>query len=209
MKGRTVRDAWYRQVLGTQLVADACRVLLLHLAHEMTEQGYVQVPRETLAADLGIHEKRVTARIGEAVKAGLLVRVGGGHNGQVTQYAAQVTGGKGPAERVPTRAPGEAVGTRFTWTYSSAKRVPTPATERSQSVAKVPAERDPYDAHAPARVTSKTRAPERTPDGSRVSRLHVLRSKDGSNNGMGTGPAPRLAARPSLRTTAPQTGRSA
>jgi len=208
MSRRTVRDLWYREVLSTPLAADACRVLLLHLAHEMTEQGYVKVPREQLADVLGIHPKRVTARIGEAVKVGLLVRVSGGHNGQVAQYAAQLTGGKGPAERVPTRVPGEAVGTRSTWTYSSAERVPTPVAGAPRRVTKVPAERDPYDAHARARGTSRTRAPEPAPDGSRVL-LAVVRTEDGSDNGMSATPAPFLTADPSVPTTQREAGWSA
>jgi hypothetical protein len=112
---RTVRDVWHAEVLRTPLVRDACRVLLLHLAtvtdgqgrHLMTEAGRVKVPRERLAADLGINPKRVTDRITEATRAGLLVKVGGGHNGQVSQYVAQPVGaGKVPAEPAPTARPG-------------------------------------------------------------------------------------------------------
>jgi hypothetical protein len=111
---RSVRDVWHAEVLRTSLVRDACRVLLLHMAtacdsqgrHLMTDTGRIRVPRERLAADLGINPKRVTDRITEATRAGLLVKVGGGHNGQVSQYMAQPMGtGKVPGEPAPTLPP--------------------------------------------------------------------------------------------------------
>ena len=76
---QAVRDRWYWTVIKTDLVAGSCReVLSLIAVHHMSELGHVDVPRKTLAKELGIAEHRVTVRIGEAVKAGLLTRVAGG-----------------------------------------------------------------------------------------------------------------------------------
>lgn len=102
MSRRTVREAWYAAVIKTTLVNGACRELLSLMAvRHMTDRGYAKVPRKTLADELGIAEHRVTVRIGEAVKAGLLVRVAGGINGQTVTYAAQLPPSEGVAERHP------------------------------------------------------------------------------------------------------------
>ncbi|MCU1613517.1 MAG: hypothetical protein JWO98_1057 [Frankiales bacterium] len=106
MSRRTVREAWLSEILRSPLIGDACRVLLLHMAtvstvstrggHPMTDTGRIKVAREELAEALGVKPNRITNRITEATRAGLLRKVGGGHNGQTAIYAAQVQGpGKG------------------------------------------------------------------------------------------------------------------
>lgn len=98
---RNVRDRWYSEVVRTRLVSGSCRELLAYVAvKHMTELGHVKVPRAVLARALGIAEHRVTVRMSEAVKAGLLARVAGGVNGQTVQYAAQL-----PVEGAGSRHP--------------------------------------------------------------------------------------------------------
>jgi hypothetical protein len=106
---RDVRDRWQEEVLRTRLIKDSCRVLLLYMAtakdsqgrHLMTEVGYIRRSREQLAAALGLKPQRITDRISEATRAGLLVRVAGGVNGQTAQYAANFPPGPGVASRHP------------------------------------------------------------------------------------------------------------
>ncbi len=102
MSRRSVRDAWRDDVLRSALIGDACRVLLLHMAtvtsvttkggHPMTDTGRIKVSRDELAEALGVKPNRITNRITEATRAGLLRKVAGGHNGQTAVYAAQVQG---------------------------------------------------------------------------------------------------------------------
>jgi DNA-binding Lrp family transcriptional regulator len=88
---RTVRDRWVAEVWSSRAIKDGCRVLMLLLAEDMTESGYAAaVAREEWAERLGIAPRRVTERITEATKAGLLTKVGGGYNGQTARYAAQL-----------------------------------------------------------------------------------------------------------------------
>lgn len=95
-----MRDAWLEEVLRTARVKDACRVLLIYMAtardgqgrYFMTESGRIRVSRERLAAALDVNPKRITDRITEATRAGLLIKVGGGYHGQVSQYLAQLVG---------------------------------------------------------------------------------------------------------------------
>ena len=54
MSRRTVRDRWYAEVLRTRLVTGPCRELLALMAvMHMEDRGYVKVPREQLADELG------------------------------------------------------------------------------------------------------------------------------------------------------------
>ena len=53
-------------------VGNGVRVLLLYLADHMKANRMVSVPRSTIARDLGISEREVTARIKAAREAGLL-----------------------------------------------------------------------------------------------------------------------------------------
>jgi hypothetical protein len=94
MSRRTVRDRWYAEVIRTRLVTGPCRELLALIAvMHMDDRGYAKVPRDQLADELGISAHRVTVLIGQATKAGLLVKVAGGFNGQTSKYAAQVVEG--------------------------------------------------------------------------------------------------------------------
>lgn len=84
-------------------IGDACRVLLLYLASHMTDAGRVSVPRARIVAELNIDERRVTARITEATRAGLLSKRGGGYNGRTAEYEALLPNGvKVAAERPPS-----------------------------------------------------------------------------------------------------------
>jgi hypothetical protein len=99
---RDVRDRWFAEVVRTRLVSGSCRELMAYVAvKHMTELGHVKVPRATLAAALDIAEHRVTVRMSEAVKAGLLHRSAGGVNGQTMQYTALPFWGQGAASRHP------------------------------------------------------------------------------------------------------------
>ncbi len=94
MSRRTVRDRWYAEVIRTRLVTGPCRELLSLMAvMHMDDRGQVAVPRDQLADELGISPHRVTVLIGQATKAGLLVKVAGGFNGQTSRYVAQVVEG--------------------------------------------------------------------------------------------------------------------
>ena len=214
MSRRSVRDVWHAEVLWTPLVRDACRVLLLHLAtatdgqgrHVMTELGRIKVPRERLAADLGINPKRVTDRITEATRVGLLVKVGGGHNGQVAEYAARPQASrKVPAEPVPTRGPASLAGLVKVPANGGPSRaaepVPTPVANDRRRVTKVLAEPAPY-VRARARAPYRNRGTEPAPDGSRGPEPH--HTPNSSSNEDGATPAPVVAASPWVPTTQPQ-----
>lgn len=170
MTRRTVRDAWYEAVIKTTLVNGACRELLSLMAvRHMTERGYVRVPRKVLAAELGIIEHRVTVRTAEAVKAGLLVRVSGGVNGQTVQYAAQLPPTQGVAERHPQR---RVEGVAEAAPGGVAERHPETAPEGQPGCRRTTPIR--------ARATYKNREQQPAPNGSRVERdhLHPVRSID-------------------------------
>ena len=53
-------------------VGNGVRVLLVYLADNMRPDRTVSVPRSTIARDLGVSEREVTARIRAARDAGLL-----------------------------------------------------------------------------------------------------------------------------------------
>jgi hypothetical protein len=88
MSRRGLRDRWRTIVYCTPTIGDACRVLLLLLSETMTDAGYVSVPRAALADQLNVYPQRITDRVGEAVKANLLQKVGGGYHGVTAQYVA-------------------------------------------------------------------------------------------------------------------------
>lgn len=90
-----IRERWIAEVLRADYIGDACRVLLLVLARNMTDRGAVSVPRHKLATMLGKPERRISERIAEAVKAGLLSRLGGGYRGRTAEYMAYLPGRKG------------------------------------------------------------------------------------------------------------------
>lgn len=185
MNRRTVRDRWYCEVIRTRLVSGSCRELLAHIAvRHMTELGHVKVPRRELAAALGITEHRVTVRMGEAVKAGLLDRIAGGVNAQTTQYGARLPGGLGVASRHPRPE-----------VEVSGKRHPQNDTQES-----APGCRD--TAPIRARATYKDREQEPAPVGSGVSATDHLR-KSGSNGDEWTAtPSKRPSSDPTKRVVA-------
>lgn len=90
---RNVREAWLTEVLQTPNLNNSAKLVLVALSRQMDEQGRVRYPREKLAADVGLKSvQRVTDRIKEAKVAGFLVADGGGINGTVAQYFAQLPG---------------------------------------------------------------------------------------------------------------------
>lgn len=211
-----MRDAWHAEVLRTKQIHDACRVLLLHLAtgvhrdgpHKgqrfMTDTGHIHDTRHReLAEHLGITEKRVGIRLQEAREKGLLVIVGGGHNGQPTMYAAQlheVT--KPPAERGPSRAPDSLRGLvkppAHKGPFVVAERGPSAPHTTSPNVTKPPAERGPYvRAHVRALPTEPA-APTGTARQPRTGRAtHTAAAQPRS-------PATPVAARTNPATSTPQ-----
>lgn len=101
MTRRAVRDRWIVEVLRSDRIDAACRVLMLALATSMTEKGAVSVPRDILAAMLDRHPSRITERIVEAKRAGLLDQTGRGHRGRSATYQAVLPSGKVTGERSP------------------------------------------------------------------------------------------------------------
>lgn len=90
---RNVREAWLTEVLRTENLNNSAKLILVALSRQMDEQGRVRYPRERLAADVGLKAvQRVTDRIKEAKDAGFLIADGGGINGTVAQYFAQLPG---------------------------------------------------------------------------------------------------------------------
>jgi hypothetical protein len=84
----TVRVRWLRYVYGTVRVPDSVRVLLLALAEGMDDDGRVEVGRDDLAALLSRAPRRISARLAEAVGAGLLTQVRRGAPGRPSAYQA-------------------------------------------------------------------------------------------------------------------------
>lgn len=84
----TLRDRWRREVYKTSRVGDACKLLLIAMADDMRDDGYVTVPREELALRLGRADRRISERLAEAVDARLLDRVQRGQKGRTATYRA-------------------------------------------------------------------------------------------------------------------------
>lgn len=94
---RSIRARWVAEVYRTALVTDSTKLLLVLLAEDMREDGYVSVPREVLAKRLGRNERKVSARLESAVTARLLDRVVRGNRGRTAVYRALLPG----VERLP------------------------------------------------------------------------------------------------------------
>ena len=84
---RSLRSRWLPKVYLAP-VSDGTKLLLVLLAEDMREDGYVSVPRDELARRLGRHPGKVSARLKEAVEARLLDRVVPGHKGTTAVYRA-------------------------------------------------------------------------------------------------------------------------
>ena len=92
MSRRTVRERWITAVLRSDLT-NVTKLILVALGQQMDENGRVRYPRERLAADVGLKTvQRVTDRIKEAKDKGWLIADGGGINGTVAQYYAEIPG---------------------------------------------------------------------------------------------------------------------
>jgi len=79
---------WRRELLANTAVSNATKVLLLVLCDDMDRRGYVSVPRSTLARRLGVAPARITERVREAHKVGLLFTVEQGRPGRTATYVA-------------------------------------------------------------------------------------------------------------------------
>lgn len=167
MSRRTVRDHWYAEVIRTRLVTGPCRELLTLVAvMHMDDRGHVKVPRDQLADELGISPHRVTVLIGQATKAGLLVKVAGGYNGQTSKYVAQVI--EGCPESATFRLG------RYR-AESTLQRHPSGRPDGGEGCSE--------GAPIRARGTYKNRDSEPAPVGSRVEREHDVASQAGTNRG--------------------------
>lgn len=92
MSREPLHSRWRREVYRNTAITDATRVLLLLLADEMDERGYVCIPRDVLAKRLNRNERKVSARFEDAVNARLLDRVVRGNRGVTAVYRAMVPG---------------------------------------------------------------------------------------------------------------------
>jgi len=90
MRARTVRDRWEAEVLRSGRIGDACRVLLMLMARQMSDTGMVAAKREDLAETIGRHPQRVAERIAEARSAGLLDLIAAGKKGHPAEYSAVI-----------------------------------------------------------------------------------------------------------------------
>ena len=86
------RERWLTEVLRSHQLNNSAKLVLVALSRQMDERGRVRYPRERLAADVGLRPQRVTDRIKEAKDAGFLIADGGGINGTVAQYYAEIPG---------------------------------------------------------------------------------------------------------------------
>jgi hypothetical protein len=97
-----IRARWLAAVARARQeeIGYAVKVTLLYLlaADHVTDRGFVSVPRDRVAADLGLPPQRVSAHMREAVAAGFLDRRGGGHRGRTSEYVILI----------PSRAEGAA-----------------------------------------------------------------------------------------------------
>jgi len=87
---RNVRERWIAEVLRTERIGDACRVLLLVMARHMSDTGIAAITRDQLAAIIGRHPQRVAERISEARRCGLLNVLSAGTKARPTEYIAVI-----------------------------------------------------------------------------------------------------------------------
>ena len=84
-RGPCRRDVWHAEVLRTKAIPDACRVLLLVLAERMSDGAYVSISQKALADLLDVDTRRISGRVTQAKRAGLL-RQTGGYRGRTSEY---------------------------------------------------------------------------------------------------------------------------
>ena len=88
----SLRGRWRTEVLiglGSSVRHAGC--YCYEFADDMTDMGYVSVSQTRLADDLGVDQRRIKARIAEAIKAGLLTRCSAGYRGRRRAvYVAQL-----------------------------------------------------------------------------------------------------------------------
>lgn len=151
-RAKDVRERWITEVLRTDAVGLSCKVVLLAMSRHMTERGRVSWPRDKIAAEVGLATpQRVTDRIAEAKRAGLIDVVHSGHKGMTATYEAMLPRPKAPRGEVPSQPIGNGWRGGFDGVPLSRHEAPKP----------------PRDGDPNARATSRTRAQGPAPDGSR------------------------------------------
>lgn len=89
MARQSRRDRWSWAVARTTSLHPTTRLFLSScLARHMNSKGQVCWPRNRLAAEFGITERRVSAHIQKAKEAGWLVIIMGGVRGHTAEYEA-------------------------------------------------------------------------------------------------------------------------
>ncbi len=166
MRRRGLRDRWADEVERSDRIGNACRVLLLAMARRMTDAGSVSIPREQLAEMLNTYPSRITERIVEAKRAGLLDQTGGGYRGRTASYVAVLPARKVTGERSPIAANGDGRAVTISGHLSE-------GSDGATRPGKVTGERSP-NAGAHVRVPYDRREIPRTHDGSRGSLDRVL-----------------------------------
>jgi len=98
MTGRSsLRARWTAAAYRSPLITDSVRVVLLVLAEQMTEAGYVSVPRTEIADRIGRSPRRVTERLELARVTGFLDVVRRGQPGRTAEYRGLIPTGPAPS----------------------------------------------------------------------------------------------------------------
>lgn len=93
-------EGWRAAVVADPALPSSVKVFLLALATKMRRDGRVSVPRAEMARRLGRSERRITERVGVAVRAGYLAVASPGYRGHTAVYVATLpTVGKGDGNR--------------------------------------------------------------------------------------------------------------
>lgn len=166
MRRRGLRDRWADEVERSDRIGNACRVLLLAMARRMTDAGSVSIPREQLAEMLNTYPSRITERIVEAKRAGLLDQTGGGYRGRTASYVAVLPAKKVTGERSPIAANGDGQAVTISGHLSE-------GSDGATRPGKVTGERSP-NAGAHVRVPYERRETEPNHDDSGAPLDHVL-----------------------------------
>ena len=86
MARRSTVEEWRRAIYRASQLSGNVQVLLLYLADNMRNNRQVSVPRQQMANDLGLSERRVSERVSKAHSLGWLDTVSSGYRGHVAVY---------------------------------------------------------------------------------------------------------------------------
>ena len=102
----TVRDRWVAEVFRSPHVSAEVKVFLLHLErYSMSDDGCVSEPRDTLAAAMNCHPRKISAKFAAAVETGLLRQLARGQKGRTAVFQAVVPGGPATVQGAKNRHP--------------------------------------------------------------------------------------------------------